>query len=194
VQQFDAANDRDHTLDRVAQIFTRSIGMTRIEAEADPDIGRDGMDRVPESGEVVEPPRDRVPSACGVLDEEGDGRLKPLERPQPSSDTLLDSVFCVAGMDDHRRGAHIGRSVARLLEEPAPESATGRDGRADIDEVGGMHVDGQRRRLKRGGVWVRRRLLEALRVGHEDLDAIRAERFGLREWVNAWHVSANARV
>lgn len=41
---------------------------------------------------------------------------------------------------------------------------------------------------------MRRRLLEALRIGHENLKAVRAERVGFAEWVDAGDVHANAGV
>src|SRR5687768_12221074 len=132
MQKIDVPDDLDHTVDSVRQIFTGSKGVARIEAEADRDVGLDAVDRFPQLREVVESPRDGVLSTRCVLDVERNGGLEPLERPDPSRDPFFEPVFGMSGMDDHGGGSDIGRSVADLLEEPAPESATGGDGRADV--------------------------------------------------------------
>ncbi len=54
-----------------------------------------------------------------------------------------------------------------------------------------MDVDGDRRRLQRLGVETRRGLFEALGIGQEDLDAIRAQRGCFRKRIDSRDVRAD---
>ena len=152
-------------------------------------LGR--LDRLPELRQRVEAARDGVVAAGGVLEVDGDVGLEHLERPRPAADALVDPVLGMAGMDDHRERADRGRGLAGLGEDLARAVADVRLRRADVDQVGSVDVDADLGRAQLLGVVARRRLLPALRVGEEELDAVGADLGGLGERVAALDVRSD---
>jgi hypothetical protein len=72
-------------------------------------------------------------------------------------------------MDDDGRGADLGRRVAGLLQDLPRPVADVVLGRADVDQVRGVDVEGQLRLEQLRGVIPRGRLLPPLGVREEDL-------------------------
>ena len=86
VQQVDPPDDREHPLDRVARAPRRRRGRGRCRSRSRARRPSSAVDdRLPEPGERVEAPRDRVLAAGGVLDQDRDLGLEHLERPQPAA-------------------------------------------------------------------------------------------------------------
>ena len=97
----------------------------------------------------------------------------------------------MAAVDDHRRRPDIRGRVAGLLQDLPRSVADVVARRADVDQVGGVDVDRQRRVAQLGGVLARRRLLPALRVREKDLDAVDPDRIRLRQRLAGGDVRAD---
>jgi hypothetical protein len=191
VQEVDAADDREHPVDGAGELLSRGVGVTGVEAEADLHVRLVIVDRLPQPGEGVEAPGDGVVAPGGVLDVERHLGLEHLDAPAPAPEPGRDAVLGVAWMDDHRGGADIRRGVAGLLEDLSRPVADVVPGRAHVDEIGSVDVQGYRRGPQLLRVVARRRLPPPLRIGQEDLYAIGAQGLGLVERVGGGDVSAH---
>ena len=191
VQEVDAADDPQDPLDRSGELLARRVRVAGVEAEPERELGLRVRDRLPQAREGIEAARHRVIATRRVLEIQRHRGLEYLERPGPAADPGLDPVLGVARMDDHRRGVDLRRRVAGLLEDLARPVADVVPRRADVYEVRGVHVEGQCRLPKLGGVAPLRRLLPALRIGEEDLHAVGAERLRLRQRLGRGHVGAD---
>ena len=149
--------------------------MAGVEAEADVHLRIGAAYGLPETGECIEPASDGVVPAGRVLDVQQHPALEHVQRPHPSPDARVDPVLCMAGVDDHRGGLDLPGGVAGLLEDLAGAVADVVPRRADVDQIGRVDVDGYRRAPQLRGVGSRWRLPPALRVGEEDLEAVRTQ-------------------
>jgi hypothetical protein len=86
-------------------------------------------------------------------------------------------------VDDHGGGADGGGRIAGLLEDLARAVADVGLRRADVDQVGRVYVEVERRVAQLLRVGALRRLAPALRGREEDLDALGADRLRLAERV-----------
>ena len=135
------AGDREDPLDRVGELLAGGVRVAGVEAEAEVDPGLGVADRLPEPRDRVEAPGDGVLAAGGVLEQHRTVGLEHLQRAQPAPRALGRVVLGVAAVDDHRRGADLGRRVAGLLEDLARAVADVRLRRADVDQVRRVHVE-----------------------------------------------------
>jgi hypothetical protein len=78
-------------------------------------------------------------------------------------------------VDDHPGRVDGRGGLAGLLQDLARSVADVRLRRADVDQVGGVDVDIERRLAKLGGLGVGRGLLVGAGVGEEDLQAVGVE-------------------
>jgi hypothetical protein len=124
-----------------------------------------------------------VVAARGVLQQQQHRRLELLEGLAPADEALL--LFIVGGdvaaVDDHRGGPDRRRGAAGLREQLARRDADAVVAGGDVDAIGRVHVFAHRRGGQVGRVRARRRDPPALRVAHEELDAVRAPLAGLVE-------------
>ena len=147
VEQVDLADDLEHPLDRVGEILAGGVRVAGVEAEADLDVRLRSSRPLPEPGQGVEAAGDGVLAARGVLEVDRHLGGEHLQRSQPAADALRDVIVGVASVDDHRRRPDLRRGVAGLLQDLARAVADVVARRADVDQVRGVDVERDRRRL-----------------------------------------------
>src|SRR5688572_2947923 len=91
--------------------------MTGVEDEADSELA----DLLEETGDPLDPSRYCLVPTRGVLDEDRDRGVDRLECLPPTLDALLlwPVARHMSAVDDHRQGAHVGRRITGVLEDPS---------------------------------------------------------------------------
>jgi hypothetical protein len=170
VHQVDPAGDAFDAVDGVDQRLARRPGVAGVQAKANPFVA----DLVPEPSDGVEVAGHGMIAARGVLQVDGNFGLQLVERLAPALEALVEVAVLgdVAAMHNHRRRADVGRRVAGVLQDLARRDPHPVVRRRNVDQIGRVHVDRQRRGFERCGVVARLGRLPALRVAEENLDHI----------------------
>jgi hypothetical protein len=118
------------------------VGVAGVEAEAD---AGEAADAVPQPGEGVEAAGHRVVAAGGVLDEDRQRRLHPLEGLDPVLDADLGAVALrhVTAVHDQALRADGGRGRRVVEQDLAGRDADLVVGAGDVDDVRRVDVEVQ---------------------------------------------------
>ena len=171
-----SAGDREHALDRVAEVLAGRVRVAGVEAEAE----RRRRSRRRRSRPRASPGRrSGGRRRC---------RRRRCSRSGPGPRSRASRACAASGRRPRRcrprRGRRarsppsapmLGRGVAGLLEDLARAVADVVARRADVDQVGRVDVDADRESRSSAALGLGRRLLPALRLGEEDLDAVGSE-------------------
>src|SRR6185295_7340748 len=90
VNEVDASGDGLDPVDHAEQLLAAGVRVAGVEAEA----GTEVADGIPQPGQVVEPPGDRVVATGGILDQDRKGQpaipLRVLKSLAPVGETLAE--------------------------------------------------------------------------------------------------------
>lgn len=180
VHEVDAAGDGEHALDEPLERLAARVRVARVEAEPGLLVARQAVEGVPEPGERVQPPGHGPVPTGGVLDEDRQRVLHPLQRLAPVG---VADLRVVPGEDvatvDHQRLRPGGRGRPRVrVEQLARRDADAVVGRRHVDDVRRVHDEAHARRWQRGRLGALGGSLPALRVAEEQLHEVRAPRRG----------------
>jgi hypothetical protein len=203
VHQVDPAGDRLDPVDEPGQLLAARVGVAGVEAEPDARHRRRlaaVAEDLPEPRDAVEPPGHRVAAARGVLHEERQGWLEPLERLGPVVEAGLRVVAGqhVTAVDHETLGADLGGERGVLREQLAARDADAVVRGGHVDDVRRVDVEVDARGLgvgpQPGGAprVGHGRGLPALRVAEEELGQVSAAGPRLGERVGLVDVGTDA--
>jgi hypothetical protein len=187
MNEIDPSGCGPHSLDDIAEVLARRVSMTRVEAEADVEVG----EPLPQPCQDVDAPPHGVLAARGVLDEDGDRALEFLEDLPPPPEPAFDAVLGMTCVHYHRGGADLSGPLDGVGKDLARRDANPVVRRCDVYQIRRMDVHRDLDGLQRGCVGTRGRLLPRLRRADEELDGFGADRSGFAERVLIGDVGAD---
>src|SRR5690606_2812391 len=170
VNQVDATGRLEDPGHQLVERLATGPGVAGVEDEPDAVL----TDLLPKPGDPLDTPRHCLVTAGGVLDQHRDVGVEHVESLAPPDDALF--LRAVTGdmptVHHHAGGSDLGGGVTGVLQDAPARDAHLVVVGAQVDQVRGVDIDGDLRRLQLGGVGAGGRLAPPLGVGEENLDQV----------------------